>query len=799
MVFGRIQTPNHDEIVTSRTAEATSEILISDLPTKEVTLAPGQASVVRDIHTTIQPGQNEITILGLSPHVNRESIRIEGFGAATITDIQTSVVPQRQAFDDAFPVESDESLSDSDEDISEDEDGLNDPELQGIQEEIDDVSNKLAKARSEINTSLAIIDILDQYGKGLQKDENKDVKKLEEFLALYSARRDVEGHRNNKATLEVTAGEKELAKLKKKLSKRKAQYAKEQRAASKAIWLRNERRARARDQKRKEQRQKRVEQRHFWPSTIGKVVVSLDSQSHSTALTPTSSRRSSITEKVIDADDKTGIIDVTLRLSYIIPGPGWASRYELAINSPTSSAQMTYRAEFSNSSSEIWRDTRVTLSTSQASFSGIGERIPSLDTWNIKLVTAASKAPSWEKILDAPRPSLLGPTPSLFPPRGRFGSGASGFGANRPSGGSLFGGGAPQTQPAQSGSPFGNTVAQAQAQVAQQSGGLFGSVSSQPQQSQQSGSLFGQPPRQSADKAPDNQTTSASRTSLFGGGLFGALRNTSNQPQAQSQDQEPPAPSTSIELEDDTDADNQSLTSTAPSLSHQDTLKQEHGLTTTYNLPGLRTLPPSLISRRHVLATLDLNTVSLTYVIVPKHREAAFLRARVKNTSSLTLHPGTVGITVDGSFVGSASLEKCSPGVFFNISLGVDPGIEVKYAKPTVKPLSGGIFFNKEDGAKFRRSCWVKNTKAAAADLVFIDQVPVSDDEKLGVRVVNPTIQEEGDEVPIQMEKSKGFGTATLLKNGEVKWTLKLEAGQEVKLVLEYEARVPSGSDVVSV
>ncbi|KAL4959531.1 uncharacterized protein BDV14DRAFT_184530 [Aspergillus stella-maris] len=908
MVFGRPRDPNPEPqyALPLKTAESTAEILLSDLPTKSVTLAPGQATIVWEIHTSIQPGQTDIAILGLDPHVNRDSIRVEGSGDATITDIQSSIVPNRASFEDVFPSESesdseDEALSD------EDEEGLQDPILQDLQIEIEAVNEKLSKSKSEINSSLAILDILNTYGRGLSSDETKDVQKLQQFLAVYTARREKEGERHRVAERDVAAKEKELALLKKKFEKRKARYDKERRKASKDIRVQKEKRSRARDVKRKERMQKRFEQRHFWPASVGMVIVSLDTQARSTELTPLSSRRSSITDK--PAEEQAKPIEITLLLSYIVPGPSWTPRYDLAINSVSSSAQLTYRAEFKNASTEIWRDTQLTLATSQASFSGIGEKIPSLDTWNIKLVSGfgASKttAPSWERILDAPRPSsgLFATRPSVVPPISLFGNPvpapapapgaqfqtqrgsslfgnadvndpskrarsadeATGFGANRPTGGGLFGNAASQPQQAQpqSGSPLGSTNTQlnAQAQVTQQSGGLFGSVSSQPQssggglfgntapqppalqsafgwaaaQNQQSsaqgstGGLFGsvssqaqqpqhqqQPPsqggglfgsrpppqpQQSADNVLENNPTQASRPSLFSGGLFGALRNTSNQAQPQPQPEaESEPPSTSIELEDDdAETDNQSQLSTTPSLSHQDTLKQEHGMTTTYNLPGTRTLVPSLVSRRHVLATLDLNTVSLTYVIVPKHREAAFLRARVKNTSSLTLHPGTVGITVDGSFIGSANIEKCAPNIFFNISLGVDPGIEVKYFKPIVKPLSGGMFFNKEDGAKFRRSVWVKNSKSVAVDLVVSDQAPVSEDEKLGVKLLTPRVEEEGDEVPLNIEKGKGEGVATLLKNGEVKWTLRLEAQKEVKLLLEYEARVPNGSDVACV
>ncbi|KAL5332380.1 hypothetical protein BJX70DRAFT_393028 [Aspergillus crustosus] len=784
---------------------ASSEILLSDLPTKEVTLAPQQVTIVREINTTIQPGQNEITIIGLDPRLNRDSIRIEGSGPATITDIQTSFIPNREGFNDPHPSQSDdddESASEEEEYGSEDEDCLDDLELYEIYNEIAQVTTKLEMARNDINASTAVLNLLNGYGKGLTTEENRDMGKFNEFLAMYAARREGEAERHHHATVQVNTCERELKQLRKQFERRKTRYLKERRAASKAIRVRNEQRAKARALKKKQREQKRLERRSFWMAKVGQVVVSLDS--NTAGFTPGSSRRSSIVEKAIDTltNETQDPIDVTLRLSYIVPMKSWSSRYELRMNSPSSSARMTYRAEFNNTSTETWRDTRVTLSTSQASFSGIGARIPSLDPWNIKLVTADFKAPSWDRILEAPKKSL-GPLPPPFPKR------------------QLLGAPAPQVPGAQKGSLFANANVvhnKARKPVPQPAAAQgFGT----PQVG-----LFGRPaPPASASGLFGSNAFQANAPTMSNPSLFGA--SSATQPSDNAQDDlfgsdptstapPPPGPtfgrgahspidppaefgkelSTAVELEDD-DADSQTVAGV--SLEHQDSVRQEYGMTTTYELPGRRTLAPSLVSRRHALAELDLKSVTLTYMIVPKHKEAAFLRARIKNTSSLTLQPGPVGITVDGSFVGPATLDTCRPNVFFNVSLGIDPGIQVKYSKPSVKALTGAMFFNKEDGAKFRRSCWVKNTKGVAVDIIVSDQVPVSDDEKLRVRMVQPELEKEGDEVPLEIAKRTGSGKATLLKNGQVKWNLRLESGQEVRLVLEYETKVPSGSDVIAI
>lgn len=242
----------------------------------------------------------------------------------------------------------------------------------------------------------------------------------------------------------------------------------------------------------------------------------------------------------------------------------------------------------------------------------------------------------------------------------------------------------------------------------------------------------------------------------------------------------------------DTDADAETIDDhsiLSQTLDHLDSIKQDYGMTTTYTLPGTRTIEPSHHGRRHVLAELDLPDVTLSHLIVPKKRAAAFLRARVKNTSSVKLLRGRVGLTVDGIFLGSSMLGACAPDADFQVSLGVDPAIAVAYAKPLVRRVPGS-FFASEDAAVFRRSCWVKNSKGVAVDLVVSDQVPVSQDEKLRVNVVEPKLEnKEGARAPIEMDEETGSGEASMLKDGEIKWAIRLEPGREFRVVLEYETR----------
>ena len=151
-----------------------------------------------------------------------------------------------------------------------------------------------------------------------------------------------------------------------------------------------------------------------------------------------------------------------------------------------------------------------------------------------------------------------------------------------------------------------------------------------------------------------------------------------------------------------------------PTLAFQSSTWEETGMTTSYDVPGLRTISPSFVSRRHKIASIGLRDVHFYYVLVPKVRPAAFLKARLKNSSSTTLLRGMVGLTLDSSFLGNTILPRSSSGEVFSLSLGVDPAVNVNYSKPDVKRSQTGLF-TKENGNIYTRNCIVTNTKAGTA------------------------------------------------------------------------------------
>jgi uncharacterized protein (TIGR02231 family) len=271
--------------------------------------------------------------------------------------------------------------------------------------------------------------------------------------------------------------------------------------------------------------------------------------------------------------------------------------------------------------------------------------------------------------------------------------------------------------------------------------------------------------------------------------------------------------------------DDGAQTPAANSLVVEEGIWAESGMTTTYDLPGTKTLAPSNSTMKQKITKINFNNVVFSHIVVGKLRQAVFLKALLRNTSRLTLLRGPLGLTLDGVFLGQAAFPRCSAGEAFSLPLGVDPAIQITYPKPTVRRSQSGIF-NKEYSNIFTRTMIITNTKHnAPVELTVLDQVPISEDQNLKIEIHNPKgLKVDGDKVrtgmnAVEAAQSKtviansrssgqamtkdsssawGKAEATARKGGEVAWKVNLMPGCAVKLALEYEMTFPTGEFVVN-
>lgn len=774
--------------------------------------------------TNTQPGSNEITVVGVTPTADEHSIKVEGTGSATITDISVELLPNRDIFQDIYP----DSDSEQDEEESEEDDDAQvkaNAAIEEVREKIAALKDEQKTAKEIIASAESRLKILDSYNNLLHPKDGVDI---EASVETYRKEREkvFRDHMDGTARERTLSKEAatlllEQARLEKLRAKEERKVAKEKAKIRKAREKLREKQRRRDEEQRKEKLRIRKEREQFWPRSCYSVRITLDAGAN---FTPGSSRRNSIASaadvqvasKDPKDDEASMICDLTI--SYVTSSAFWAPSYDLSLSSTASTGTLSFDARLTNMTSETWANSKVTLSTSQANFSGLQDDTPKLVPWRLKVV---GRGGPWDG-------QDIAHSHEERDEKNVWNAQQNAMVAQRPRAG-LFG---LSQAPLQKN--FAMSYAQAQAHAQAQAQAQAQQMSAAPQ-----ARAAGFGAAYSSDNANRNAHTSFglfgasnanvnTQTDNLGGGLFGgapqggslfgrgAPRAAVSNPNAvvpaafgSSQTEEFTVQEQQYEAPNPDDFDAQTMLEPIPELTFQDSSFEETGLTATYDLPHTKTLKPSATPSKQRVARISFTNVTFSRTVVAKYKPAAYLRARLRNTSKLTLLRGPTGLTLDGTFLGRSTLPRCSAGDSFNIPLGVDPAIRVSYPKPEIARSTTGVFSKGENSA-YTRAVTLVNTRASAGKpvaMTVLDQVPVSEDEKIRVDVLHPAGLTSGGRlvaagVPGREGKEEldwGKATASLRKAGEVQWEVSLNAGKSVKLVLQYEVAFPTGERVAQV
>ncbi|MEM7579829.1 MAG: mucoidy inhibitor MuiA family protein [Cyanobacteria bacterium P01_A01_bin.80] len=130
------------------------------------------------------------------------------------------------------------------------------------------------------------------------------------------------------------------------------------------------------------------------------------------------------------------------------------------------------------------------------------------------------------------------------------------------------------------------------------------------------------------------------------------------------------------------------------------------------------------------------------YIAMPRLVSFAYLQARVKNNpNGATLLPGTANIFRDNIFVGTSELENTVPGEEFKLNLGIDEGVKIK--RDLVEREVDKKFIGKLRRITYGYRLQISNLLDTEAQLELIEQLPISRNEQIKVRInrTNPQIQ----------------------------------------------------------
>ncbi|KAF9880104.1 hypothetical protein CkaCkLH20_02058 [Colletotrichum karsti] len=752
------------------------EYHVRDLPTRTVTLFPARAQVIRDLNQLqLKPGTNEVTIIGLTPTVDESTIKVEGTGSAVISDIAIELLPNRDIFEEVYP--DDESDVDNESDFYDDDDEIPDsPELESARARFLELEDEQRQANEIVDSAATRLGFLDAYGKSLEKKPSVD---LVDTMSAYRTEREkvfqdrIAGTKRSREIAKLLAAaiknRNRLEKLKRKESR---PLERERKMARKKRQKEQEKSLRKRQEAWKEKERIRNERERFWPKVCYSVRVTLEAH----AFTPMSSRRTSVssdTAQVFNpsAESETETpLSCDLSLTYVTSAASWEPSYDLQLSTTNNTATLCYDASITNETSETWTNCKVILSTSQTTFSGLEEEIPELKPWKIMLAPKMGSGIGGKNILNSREERLQRETwrkaqKKTEKPVDR----EKLFGVER---GYAFAGAAAVCE---------------EAEESDEDMGFFLNDDSNEDESPPKGTEEILPAPHMARKTRGSMVgrlgsavaygvASASRRKESPGGGGGGIGEEYNYP-----------------LQDPREA----------ALDFEESTIEETGFTTTYDLPGNKTLPPRPTASKQRVARLNFSNVAFSHTVVAKYKPAAYLKAKIRNGSRLTLLKGAAGLTLDGTFMGRTTLPRCSAGDAFTLGLGIDPAIMVTYPVADVRRATTG-FFSKENSSVYTRSINIANTRAAAGkpvSLLVLDQLPVSEDERLKVDILDPKGMAIGGAgvssgQPGRSDKEDvnwGKAVSNLKKDGQVEWEVTLNAGKAVKLGLEYVVAMPSG------
>lgn len=97
-------------------------VSVIDTITKTVVLYPSQALVTREVsNIELKPGTNEVEIYGLTPTLDQHSIKVDGIGSASVTDMTVDLVPNKQSFAELYEDDLEIEMSDPENESDDDE------------------------------------------------------------------------------------------------------------------------------------------------------------------------------------------------------------------------------------------------------------------------------------------------------------------------------------------------------------------------------------------------------------------------------------------------------------------------------------------------------------------------------------------------------------------------------------------------------------------------------------------------------------------------------------------------------
>lgn len=201
-----------------------------------------------------------------------------------------------------------------------------------------------------------------------------------------------------------------------------------------------------------------------------------------------------------------------------------------------------------------------------------------------------------------------------------------------------------------------------------------------------------------------------------------------------------------------------------------------------FRVEGLATVKADSSVQRIPITQLNLSA-AFELRVVPKLQPIAFLYAKVDNGTEFPLLAGAVDVYLDGNFVASSPLKAVMPGEKFELALGADESVSLK------RRLAKRFVENTGIASKGLRTSYeydfsLTNHKRGAASVLVMEPIPVSRNEQIIVKLLEPSEKELAQKSPsrdIRLEEGQ-----------RLVWHFDLKSGEKRDFSLRYQIEHPA-------
>lgn len=185
-----------------------------------------------------------------------------------------------------------------------------------------------------------------------------------------------------------------------------------------------------------------------------------------------------------------------------------------------------------------------------------------------------------------------------------------------------------------------------------------------------------------------------------------------------------------------------------------------------YDVPS-KNKPVTAILQKYSLAA------TYQYISIPKLSEYAYLLAKVIDWQQLNLMNGEANLYLENNFIGTTYLDTKAFNDTLKLSFGKDEGITVKRERVLAFKEKNVVGTKVTETRTWSISLY--NSKKQEVIIYLEDQIPISSNEKLKVKVTEQT--------------GASFNSA----DGKLKWEIKLPPADSKKIIFSYSVEYPKG------